>query len=298
MENAPSGSFIERKIDVNPSFELTSPKVSKEFMQTLFQIEKSHTDNPETVSLISEQETRIMSLFGGDGNNENELRMQLLEKVSEKLEKKDLTKSERVETLSDMNFLNSVFNKVDSWRNPLTGLYNRYGFVELMKLVTDNPKIIFGQNYQKVTTMGFSEMELDLDHFSDVNDTLGHPAGDRALREFAGAITRVVRPTDICVHHGGEEMFIVALGANQNDASILDTRISERLKQVKIKEGDVEKTIEYSIGIDNGKTWDDILKITNSTEPMEELSNFLSNADKALYKAKELGRNQMVIYKY
>jgi len=298
MENAPSGSFVERKIDVTPSFELTSPKVSKEFIRTLFEIEKSCSGKPDTVSLISEQEMRIISLFDEGEEDENALRMRLRQKTFERLENTDLSKEERIEALSDRHFLNSIFDKVDSWRNPLTGLYNRKGFVEVMKLVTDYPKVIFGPNYEQIDNKGFSIMMMDLDHFKAVNDALGHPAGDRALKEFAGAITRVVRPTDICVHYGGEEMFILALGADQNDASIVDARISERLKQVKIKEGDMERTIEYSAGVDNGKTWDDIRKITDSDVPMDILPNFVSNADKALYKAKELGRNQMVIFEY
>jgi diguanylate cyclase (GGDEF)-like protein len=298
MENAPSGSFIERKIDVTPSFDLTSPKVSKEFVQTLFEVEKNRLGNSDAVTIISEQEARIVSLFDNEENDEGALRAKLLKRTSERLENTDLSKEERIEALSDRHFLSSTFDKIDSWRNPLTGLYNRKGFVEVMKLATQYPKIIFGQNYDQVMSKDFSVMMMDLDYFKEVNDTLGHPAGDRALKEFAGAITRVVRPTDICVHYGGEEMFILALGADQNDASIVDARISERLKQVKIKEGDMEKTIEYSAGVDNGKTWDDIRKITDSDFPMDVLPDFISNADKALYKAKNMGRNQMVIYEY
>ena len=126
----------------------------------------------------------------------------------------------------------------------------------------------------------FSVLLLDLDRFKQVNDTLGHPAGDTLLTEVAARLNRLVRETDSLARLGGDEFAIVQAGeANQREAaSGLANRIIEALgKPFEIEGGDIN--IGTSIGIALAPEHD-----TGS-------DNLLKMADLALYRAKSSGRN-------
>ncbi len=126
----------------------------------------------------------------------------------------------------------------------------------------------------------FSVLLLDLDRFKQVNDTLGHPAGDTLLTEVAVRLNRLVRETDSLARLGGDEFAIVQAGeTNQREAaSGLANRIIEALgKPFDIDGGDIN--IGASIGIALAPEHD-----TGS-------DNLLKMADLALYRAKSSGRN-------
>jgi diguanylate cyclase (GGDEF)-like protein len=124
---------------------------------------------------------------------------------------------------------------------------------------------------------------LDLDHFKSVNDAHGHAAGDRALKGTIAVCKSVLRSSDMIGRYGGEEFCVLLPNTSLQDA----TDVAERLR----------KAIE-TIGIDtdNGP-----LKITASFGIAEfrqsdvNISNFLKRADAALYRAKNSGRNRIVV---
>ncbi|MDC3412926.1 sensor domain-containing diguanylate cyclase [Terrihalobacillus insolitus] len=123
-----------------------------------------------------------------------------------------------------------------------------------------------------------SVLMLDIDHFKQVNDTLGHQTGDRILRQVTSVIQNNIRTSDICARYGGEEFIVLLPQVSQPAANRIAERILQRVK----KETDPSVTI--SIGI---------ASLHSSNTSMEEL---VEQADKALYYSKEHGRDQVSIY--
>ena len=123
-------------------------------------------------------------------------------------------------------------------------------------------------------------MLIDIDHFKSINDTLGHITGDHVLAEL-GHTLNTHFPDDMVVRFGGEEFAILA--SNMEVESMLEK--AEKLRSIveELRPADVNITI--SIGL-----------ASTQDHPEESLTRFLALADKALYYAKENGRNQVAIY--
>lgn len=126
---------------------------------------------------------------------------------------------------------------------------------------------------------GFAVIFLDLDRFKNINDTIGHDAGDLLLQVVAKRLKNTVRSTDLLARVGGDEFVIVLNELNKVDkiANIVDKIVKHLLQPMMIKGHEVYVTM--SIGI--------------SVYPYDgnNIETLLKNADLALYRAKELGRN-------
>lgn len=123
---------------------------------------------------------------------------------------------------------------------------------------------------------------FDIDHFKKINDTYGHAIGDEVLREVAGEILRNVRGGDTVARWGGEEMVASVLGANESDAKNKAEDIRQKIEAMSfVPAPDLKVTI--SIGV-------------ASNAKGETCSSLIEKADKALYKAKETGRNKVVAF--
>jgi len=123
---------------------------------------------------------------------------------------------------------------------------------------------------------------LDIDHFKAINDTLGHDAGDQALKHFSKLLAACLRREDGAFRYGGEEFVLLLRNADEK-AGLLTTdrlRTALRLRPATLSDGQ-ERFITFSAGVAvaNGKN-----------EFLTE--NLLSRADEALYRAKESGRNR------
>ncbi len=121
---------------------------------------------------------------------------------------------------------------------------------------------------------------LDLDYFKRVNDEYGHNVGDSVLIDFSSLVTASLRESDIFARYGGEEFIIMALMADLPSAQALYQRIYEAVEAHTFES---VGRITFSAGIAR----------LNSDE--DSLSNLIDRADKALYKAKENGRNQAAL---
>jgi diguanylate cyclase (GGDEF)-like protein len=163
-----------------------------------------------------------------------------------------------------------------AYYDSLTGLANR-------TLLRDrlSQAVHFAERFQ----WGVTVMVVDLDRFKFVNDSLGHAAGDELLKVAAGRIMACVRDTDTVARIGGDEFVVVLAGMEQDESSALQVaqRMLERFAQPVVLEGR-ELFVTCSIGI------------ASHPRHGEDGETLLKNADAAMYRAKDQGRNNMQFY--
>lgn len=124
-------------------------------------------------------------------------------------------------------------------------------------------------------------MLLDVDYFKQVNDNHGHPAGDRVLKFVAQAIVSALREEDILGRIGGEEFAVLLPSTDEPSAGATAERVRSAIENLRIQVGETEIMVTISIGI-SGFAAGDV-----SIEPA------MVRADRALYQAKEQGRNRV-----
>ncbi|MGB4438759.1 MAG: diguanylate cyclase [Sedimentibacter sp.] len=156
-------------------------------------------------------------------------------------------------------------------KDNLTGLYNRYYFEKRV-----NDKIEEADKYDEPISM----LMLDLDYFKNINDTYGHPVGDEVLKLAAETLKKVIRQSDYIFRVGGEEFAVLMPKTNINAAVIVAEKVRFALESA---EHHVAGKITASIGVAER------LKF-------EILDDWYKRVDKALYCAKEGGRNCVVNY--
>lgn len=156
--------------------------------------------------------------------------------------------------------------------DPLTELYNRRFFLQRLSEETERVRRHGSE---------LSVLLLDLDHFKKVNDTYGHDAGDKVLVLVSKVTQHVKRITDVAARIGGEEFALLLPETDRKGAVRLAQRLRQAIekRQVKTESGIVKVTA--SIGV---------ATVTNNHKEVEHL---LTHADRALYKAKESGRNMV-----
>lgn len=157
--------------------------------------------------------------------------------------------------------------------------------------LTDLPnRVLFSKELEKaVSSKGrrirqCAVLFIDLDRFKLVNDTMGHPAGDMFLVEVAGRLRSCLRRGDVLARMGGDEFTVLLTNIrNSEDAVLVANRMLERVS-MPFQIGESKLVIGTSIGVsiypDNGKDVDALLR----------------SADTAMYRAKELGRNNIQFY--
>jgi len=130
-----------------------------------------------------------------------------------------------------------------------------------------------------------SVLMIDIDHFKQFNDTFGHDAGDAVLTAVASTLESNVRSGDVACRYGGEELLVVAPGMGLSDAAESAERIRRLVETTAVHWGGRTFSVTVSIG---AASW----PIVRASTP-EEL---VAAADKALYFAKESGRNQVALH--
>lgn len=160
-------------------------------------------------------------------------------------------------------------------RDKLTGLYNRHYLIEQLEYLLAQHR-----RHKKRSSV----MMIDLDNFKKVNDYYGHIIGDMALRAVAECVHRICRDSDILTRYGGEEFIIVCHDTDINEGSQLAERIRRSVECLTIESLGFPGPQTISIGV-------------YELSPDEELTvdQLIRKADKALYRAKEEGRNKVFI---
>jgi two-component system, cell cycle response regulator len=170
----------------------------------------------------------------------------------------------------------NLFNNAEmSIRDPLTGCYNkRYFYKHLQNIVEDS---IFKHK-------SLSMMMLDVDYFKTINDTFGHTAGDELLKQIQRRISENIRITDLLARFGGEEFVIVMPDTNIQKAYVVAERIRSMIAQPSFIISDSMVNVTVSIGI---------AEVDESD--FKNVNLFVERADKCLYKAKDGGRNKIIL---
>ena len=171
----------------------------------------------------------------------------------------------------------------DLSHDKLTSLKNRAFFENKSKAYLESASKI--REYSRRDWMGFHDicfMFFDIDHFKKINDTYGHGVGDMVLTTVSNVLKKDLRVGDIVARWGGEEFVAVLLGANEEQARLKAEQIRKEVEDIVFDDyKDLKVTISIGISEFNGDF------------SFEEL---IENADKALYIAKETGRNKIVTF--
>ena len=169
--------------------------------------------------------------------------------------------------------INSEMYRELAARDPLTGIYNRQGFVRVTnKNFCDN---------KARENMWF--LLVDIDHFKKINDEYGHDIGDQALSSVVNSIKDCIRNTDNIFRWGGEEFLVIVETTDSESAYTVAEKIRKNISKEKYIFGSIQLNITISTGVAKHK----------ENESFEDL---FKRADLALYQAKGTGRNKTEIY--
>jgi diguanylate cyclase (GGDEF)-like protein len=152
----------------------------------------------------------------------------------------------------------------------LTGLFNRYKFEDLF-----NFELLQARRHKTEISI----ILLDIDHFKSVNDTYGHNRGDAVLKAFAAVLKSSVRSSDVVVRWGGEEFIVFAPKTSLEQAYQLAEMIRKKVKNTEMPHANY---LTVSIGV-------------ASVAEEDSLETLIHRADRALYRAKGLGRDKVEV---
>ena len=166
--------------------------------------------------------------------------------------------------------------------DPLTGLYNRRSFIDLMKSRTAQ---VEADRREAREGNPDCMILLDIDHFKQINDTMGHAAGDIALAQVAQRLRKVVRDTDMVLRWGGEEFLVYSPKSNPSQIAGLVERVLHAVGGKSITIGDHEIQVTMTAGFIS-------LPFSDISEEDLNWEKALQIADMALYLGKANGRNR------
>ncbi len=122
---------------------------------------------------------------------------------------------------------------------------------------------------------------VDVDHFKHINDIYGHPAGDAVLQQLANRLVATFpRKTDFIARYGGEEFCVLLQGAGQELSQRLGERLLDAIRREEFHYQDIRVPVAASVGV-------------AELMPGETVPSWLERADRALYRAKDCGRDQL-----
>jgi len=208
----------------------------------------------------------------------NELIIEV-ENIRKTVREKELHDSDKLEKLSrKVNYLNVELEKAkeESIKDGLTGIFNRKAFDMYIKKIVER---------NTVTKAPFSILLLDIDDFKKINDNFGHQTGDRVLVAMAQKCRGFIRSDDFLARYGGEEFVVVLPGASLRNAVKKGKLICKEIAKARYALEESKENTIISITVSIGAS---VHKKGDTVETIIE------RADKALYVAKQAGKNRIV----
>jgi diguanylate cyclase (GGDEF)-like protein len=182
----------------------------------------------------------------------------------------------KIITLHDNTLARQLLDQLEELaaRDSLTGIYNRRSFDQLATQKMFN---------LQTPDSRMSLIMFDLDHFKNINDTYGHSAGDLALKTIASICQKLLRQGDILGRYGGEEFVIFLPETDLPSALVIAERLRSGINKQEILYEEHSFTLSASLGV--ASCSQDSGRLT--------LDEFIQQADRAVYRAKQAGRNQV-----
>lgn len=166
--------------------------------------------------------------------------------------------------------------------DPLTGLFNVRYFNKIIEEEVERAR-----RYKYSISIIF----MDLDHFKDINDIYGHDCGNIVLHEIGKLLSNnsnninMLRKSDVAIRYGGEEFIIICPNTKKEQALILGERIRKTIEKKRFNYESTIINVTVSVGIAEHKG--------SSKQP---IAITIKNADSAMYEAKHLGRNKVIVH--
>ena len=210
------------------------------------------------------------------GTNNFDLSPEILDEIQSNIEEIikgfPISESNKIDVIKKINFMYS-HTKHLSVTDPLTGLYNRRHFDNMIER-----EFLRAQRYSNDLSIAL----IDVDFFKKVNDTYGHLCGDYVLKEVAYLTLQTFRKTDMVFRYGGEEILVILTETPLEKAIIPLERLRKSIENYPFSYDNNNIRVTVSIGVES---------LNENIGHFEEL---IDNADKALYYAKENGRNKVI----
>jgi len=203
----------------------------------------------------------------------------------ERIEKRELVEGDRIqvgnETILKFTHQDVLDEKLTSslydsaTKDALTGAFNKKFFLEAME-----KEFAFCTRH----SLPLSLLMIDVDHFKQVNDNFGHPAGDFVLMQLSAAVRDTIRTEDVWARYGGEEFVLMLRDCPPQRASGVAERLRRRIEHMSMLFKHEKLNVTVSIGVATAKDGN----IVDATA-------LVKAADDLLYEAKRSGRNRVVV---
>ncbi len=214
--------------------------------------------------LITEKGERILVSFALDISMQKEAQSQLINAHVQLSHQTKALKAAEEELKQQAN------------HDYLTDLYNRRYFQQISQDLI---------NIAKREAIKLSVIMLDIDKFKMVNDTYGHSAGDQVLKHLALVLTEHTRKSDIVARIGGEEFAILLLNSDKNSAAVIAEKLRETVDGQSVPiDGETHISFTVSLGV-----------ASVDVENESNIDTALNRSDTALYRAKNSGRNKVMV---
>lgn len=196
-----------------------------------------------------------------------------LKKVKDALSKErrllEKTVEKRTRELSILHQEAEKMARVDE----LTNISNRRAFFELGERI---------HSQTEQTRPPYIIIMLDIDQFKKINDTYGHPTGDHLIKSVANTVSYIAHESDVVARIGGDEFAMILTGTTYDQVKSMAEEIRNKVEETKVQFGELILSVTVSMGCAEYQVED------------EGIDAVLARADKALYRAKTLGKNKVV----
>lgn len=224
--------------------------------------------------------------FGQLAHQFNDIRAQLItanDRLQSKVELADSklkdTNDQLLAQSEELRRMNEQLRRL-SITDPLTGLYNRRQFEELM-----NTEILLSLRHGDVNSL----LAIDIDHFKRINDSHGHKAGDAVLRQVADLLVENVRRSDMVCRVGGEEFVVCLKRAPESAATNVAEKLRKAIADASFSVDGEPIPVTISVGI---------ASVPGAGGSARRAEDLFELADKALYHSKQHGRNRVTHYNH